>query len=120
AVRAMARIGCESGENVVPLRQLLADPSEVVRWHTLLGLAEFGPPARSALPQVRQLLQDSNSTVRFSALVFFEKVLSDEEFSAVRDEVARAAQDGDLTVRQVAQSLLSKRSHDEPENMPGG
>jgi HEAT repeat protein len=117
SIMALPKIGFESPEYVPPLQRLLSDPGYLVRYQALDGLAEFGPLAIAALPQARESLKDTNNLVRAAALTFFEKVLSDEEFAAVRDEVVRATQDADSLVSQVAQSVLSKRPHDKSGNV---
>ncbi len=117
ASKALPMIGYESPEYVPPLQRLLSDPNDMVRWEAMDSLAHFGPLAKAAIPQARQFLNDTNSLVRASALLFFDKVLSDEEFSAVRDEVVRATQDADSTVSQVAQSVLSNRPHGNSGNV---
>ncbi len=117
ASKALPMIGYESPEYVPPLQRLLSDPNELVRWQAMDSLAHFGPLAKAAIPQARQFLNDTNSLVRASALLFFDKVLSDEEFSAVRDEVVRATQDADSTVSQMAQLVLSRRPHGNSGNV---
>jgi HEAT repeat protein len=111
ATMALASIGCESPECVPPLQRLLSDPSHLVRCAALDGLAHIGPPAITALQNVRQSLRDSNNLVRSSALWCLDNVLSDEEFSTVRDEVIRAKLDTDPTVSGMAQHVLSSRPH---------
>jgi len=118
AVMALSKIGFESPEYVSPLQQLISDPEYLVRSQALNGLAEFGPLAITALPQARESLKDTYNLVRIAALAFFEKVLSDEEFAAIRDEVVRATQDSDSLVSQVAQSVLSNRPRGKSENAP--
>jgi HEAT repeat protein len=118
AAFALCRIGCESPEYVPPLQRLLSDPSEIVRMQALNSLANFGPSAKTALPQARQFLQDTNSVLRVSALMYFHKVLSDEEFSTVRDEVARAKLDTNSTVCRMAQYLLSRRPQGKSNDVP--
>jgi HEAT repeat protein len=112
AARALPMIGGESPEYVPPLQRMLSDPDEMVRWQALSSLRHFGPLAKAAVPQARQLLlHDTNTLVRGNALILFEKVLSDEEFSTVRDDVVRATQDADSKVSRVAQFVLSRRPH---------
>jgi HEAT repeat protein len=118
AVMALPMIGYEFPEYVPPLQRLLSDPSEMVRWQALNSLAHFGPLAKAALPQARQFLHDTNSLVRASALRFLYQVLSDEEFSTVRDEVVQATQDADSTVSGMAQSVLSTRPRGKPQDVP--
>jgi hypothetical protein len=55
--------------------------------------------------------------VRTHALLFFDKVLSEEEFSAVRDEVVRAKQDPVSMVSDFAQHVLSRRPHGNSGNL---
>lgn len=117
AARALPWIGYESPAYVPPLQRLLSDPSDMVRWQALDSLAHFGPLAKAALPQARQFLQDTNNLVRATALIWFDKVLSDEEFSTVRDEVVRATQDADSTVSGMAQNVLSRRPHGNSGNV---
>jgi hypothetical protein len=111
AAMALPMICYESPEYVPALQGLLSDPSNMVRREAMDSLAHFGPLAIAALPQARQLLYDTSGLVRVSALMFLDKVLSDEEFSTVRDEVIQATQDPDSLVSQVAQSVLSSRPH---------
>jgi len=113
-VMALARIGCETPECVPPLQRLLSDPNHLVRCETLDGLANIGGPAKTALTTVRQSLQDPNNLVRAGAVMCIDKVLSDEEFAAVRDEIVRAKLDTDPTVGQTAQYVLSRRPHGNP------
>lgn len=112
-VMALALIGCEAPECVPPLQGLLSDPNHLVRCEALDGLANIGPPAKAALTSVQQSLQDPNSLVRAGALACLDKVLSDEEFSTVREEVVQAKLDTDPTVGQTAQYVLSRRPHND-------
>jgi len=109
ATWALSYVGCESPECVPSLQRLLSDPYFTVRFAALDGLANIGPPARTAITNVRQSLQDTNGLVRTFALKYFDKVLSDEEFSIVRDEVLRAKLDPSSTVSEMAQHVLSSR-----------
>ena len=118
AAFALCHIGCESPEYVSPLQRLLSDPSEIVRMQALNSLANFGPSAKTALPNALQSLQDTNCVLRVSALMYFDKVLSDEEFATVRDEVVRATLDNNSTVSQMAQHLLSSRPHGKSNDVP--
>ena len=49
--------------------------------------------------------------------MLFDRLLSDEEFSAVRDEVVKAKLDSDPLVVQTAQYLLSRRPHGNSVNV---
>lgn len=109
AVMALPAIDQGSPEHIPLLLRSLRDPSGLVRQQGLNSLADFGPPSVIALPQVRKALQDTNALVRAAALMFFERVLSDEDFTSVRDEVAKAEQDADTTVSSVARFVLSQR-----------
>jgi HEAT repeat protein len=111
AVMALPSIGYESAEYVPPVLRLLSDPEATVRMRAMDGLTTFGPLAKTALPEVRQSLRDTNQMVRASALLFLDRVLTDEEFSAVRDEVVRAKQDPDPTVSGMANYVLTQRPH---------
>jgi HEAT repeat protein len=115
---ALARIGCETPECVPSLQRLLSDPSPLIRCEALDGLANMGPSAKTALTNIRELLQDPNRLVRAGALACFDKVLSDEEFSTVRDEVVRAKLDTDPTISQAAQYVLSRRPHSDSGDTP--
>jgi len=118
AAFALPRIDCESPALVPPLQRLLSDPNELVRRQALESLAEFGALAKPALPQARQFLLNTNTLSRTCALTFFDKVLSDEEFAAIREEVLTAKLDTDSMVSQVAQYVLSKRPHGDSKNAP--
>ena len=109
AALALPAIGYNSPEYVPPLLRLLSDRDATVRRQALDSLADFGPLGIAALPQARRSLHDTNGLTHAAALMFFDKVLSDEEFLAVRDEVTNAKTDSDATVSTVAQFVLSRR-----------
>ena len=111
AVFALSNIGCESPECVPILEGLLSDSSHLIRCQALHGLRNIGPPAKTALTNVLQSLQDTNDLVRAGALLYFGEVLSDEEFSSIRDDVVRATMDANSTVSETGQFVLSRRPH---------
>jgi HEAT repeat protein len=119
AAMALPAVGYDLPEHVPSLLRLLNDPSEMVRRQALYSLADFGHPAIKALPQAREFLRDTNDFMRAAALTFFDKVLSDEEFSAVRDDVTKAEQDPDWIVSRTAKHVLAQRPHAKSKGAPG-
>lgn len=60
---------------IIPaLTQNLEDPYRYARYHAVLGLQEYGDAAKSAIPQLRKLLQDSDPSVRGAAIQALERI----------------------------------------------
>ncbi len=78
AVLTLAAIGPVEGVDIVtPILAATDDFTVTVRGRALMALAELGPHAESALPQIRKLLEDENYNTRTEAAYAAWKISGD-------------------------------------------
>lgn len=103
-------IGINSPICVPVFTNMLNDTNHLIRTYGLNGLANCGRMGLSAAPLVETLLDDANSTCRSAALLYFLRVIPDNEFEPYRQAVVRATNDINETVRILAEKVLREKT----------
>jgi HEAT repeat protein len=107
AARTLGKIAPAEAESVVPaLARLLGDPDPDVRLAAAAALERYGPPARTALPDLIAALKAQDADFRLSAIRALRSI-GLEERPAI-PALNAAASDPDPRVRQLAVDLLGK------------
>jgi len=95
------------GDKALPysLTKLASDKSDD-RQFALLGLIEIGPPAKSSIPAIQKVMNDSNSYVRQYAINALASIGSDNK--ALVEPIGLMLLDRDSHVLSTAQEALNK------------
>jgi len=108
---AVLFVGCSpepvvQGKRASMWRQDLKSPITAERWRAAWALAEIGPPAKAAIPEIAQLVKDPDPIVRFVAVESLGR-FGPHAKSAV-PVVREALRDGYRPVREVARDVLKQ------------
>jgi HEAT repeat protein len=101
---------------VKPLMVRLADPDVQTRCNAAWMLAEIGPPANAALPELRKLLGDREQIVRVRAIYALARIDPKQDLKEIEDILRAGMERGDSTGREAA--LVLGRLARERDLMP--